>query len=85
MVRRKATSQSLSVPVLLNEAQRASASGHLRYARVIWDLQVENAAETLQQIMFGVKLFMTVPEVGVDAEASVGFSGHPVNYSCKFI
>lgn len=64
MVRRKATSQSLSVPVLLNEAQRASASGHLRYARVMWDLQVENAAETLQQIMFGVKLFMTVPEVG---------------------
>ena len=64
MGKRKPTSQSLSVPVLLNEAQRASASGHLRYAKVLWELQGEDATETLEQMIFGLKLFMTVPEVG---------------------
>lgn len=65
MGRRKPIDQSLSVPVLLNEAQRASASGHLRYAKALWEVQREDATETLEQLMFGMKLFMTVPEVGI--------------------
>ena len=65
MVRRKpATQSSLTVPVLLNEAQRASSSGHLRYAKVMWELQGEDAEQTLEQLMFALKLFMTVAEVG---------------------
>ena len=65
MVRRKASEHALSVAVLLNEAQRASASGHLRYANVMWDLIAEDADGTLQQLVFGMKLFMTVSEVRI--------------------
>ena len=65
MVRHNATDSALSVPVLLNEAQRASASGHLRYAKVMWDLAGEDPEQTLQQLVFGAKVFMTVAEVSV--------------------
>ena len=64
MVRRKAADHALSVPVLLNEAQKSSASGHLRYAKVMWDLASEDTNGTLEQLVLGMKLFMTVSEVG---------------------
>ena len=48
---------------LLNEAQKASASGHVRYAKVLWELQEQDAEGTRAQLVFGMKLFMTVPEV----------------------
>ena len=65
MGRRKVTDHTLSVPVLLNEAQRSSASGHLRYAKVLWELAGEDADGSLGQLVFGMKLFMTVSEVGL--------------------
>ena len=65
MGRRKAiTDSALNVPVLLNEAQRASASGHLRYAKVMWDLAEEDNGKSLQQLLFGMKIFVGVAEVG---------------------
>jgi hypothetical protein len=68
MVRRRAPDHALSVPVLLNEAQKSSASGHLRYAKVMWELASEDTAGTLEQVVLGMKLFMTVSEVGSHAK-----------------
>lgn len=64
MGRVRATS-TLTVPILLNEAQRASSSGHLRYAKALWDLQNEDEEKTFREFLLGVKIFMTVPEVGI--------------------
>jgi hypothetical protein len=55
----------LSIPELLNEAQRASSSGHLRYAKVMWELVAENPTSTLNQLVLGTKLFMASSEVGM--------------------
>jgi hypothetical protein len=68
MVRRRAPDHALSVPVLLNEAQKSSASGHLRYAKVMWELASEDTDYTLEQLVLGMKLFMTVSEVGSHAK-----------------
>lgn len=64
MGRAKASSQGLTVPAILNEAQRCSASGHLRYAKMLWEIAEEDTQGTFDAVMFGLKLFMTVPEVG---------------------
>jgi len=68
MVRRRAPDHALSVPVLLNEAQKSSSSGHLRYAKVMWEIASEDTAGTLEQLFLGMKLFMTVSEVGSHAK-----------------
>jgi hypothetical protein len=65
MGRKSKKSQFLTVPQLLNEAQRATASGHLRYAKILWELVSEDPQNTYQQLFFGLKLFMTVGEVGL--------------------
>ena len=53
----------LSVPELLNEAQRGSAASHLRYAKVLGELAEQDAEATFTQLLVGMKWFMTVPEV----------------------
>jgi hypothetical protein len=76
MARKKAQT-GLSVPAtravgvsqLLNEAQRVSASGHLRYAKVLWECHSEDIDGTYAQLMFALKLFMTVPEVRIPPRA----------------
>ncbi|KAH7619222.1 hypothetical protein Ndes2526B_g06177 [Nannochloris sp. 'desiccata'] len=65
MVRRRAPDHALSVPVLLNEAQKSSSSGHLRYAKVMWEFASEDTAGTLEQLVLGMKLFMTVSEKNI--------------------
>ena len=56
-------SPQLSVATLLNEAQRASAAGMIRYSGMLWSLCEEDADATLAQLVWGLKLFMGVPEV----------------------
>jgi condensin complex subunit 3 len=69
MVRAKRQS-GLTVPQLLNEAQRASA--HQRYANVLWDLQAEDEKSTYEQLLFGLKLFLTLAEVsGLPTEVTM--------------
>jgi hypothetical protein len=68
MVRGRGPNHALSVPVLLNEAQKSSSSGHLRYAKVMWEIASEDTAGTLDQLVLGMKLFMTVSEVGSHAK-----------------
>lgn len=54
----------LNIPILLNEAQKASSSGHVRYANMLWDICKEDPQSGLQELVHGIKIFMTVSEVG---------------------
>lgn len=59
----KKSAGGLSVAAILNEAQRASASGHLRYAKLLWECAEEDTTGTAEQLQFALKLFLTVAEV----------------------
>jgi hypothetical protein len=64
MVRKRLDAASvLTVPVLLNESQKSSSSGQLRYARMLWSLVEDDAETTVLQLMRGLKIFVTVAEV----------------------
>lgn len=64
MVRKRLDAASvLTVPVLLNESQKSSSSGQLRYARMLWSLVEDDAETTVLQLVRGLKIFVTVAEV----------------------
>ena len=68
MVRKRLDAASvLNVPVLLNESQKSSSSGQLRYARMLWSLVEEDAEATVLQLIRGLQLFVTVAEVRFSA------------------
>lgn len=54
---------------LLNEAQRGTASAHLRYAKMLWELATADAATTRDQLLTAMKWFATVAEVRTEAAA----------------
>ncbi len=67
MVKKK-ISHALGVPELLNEAQRVSSSGHIRYSKMLWDIAEENQQKCNEDLIHGLKLLMTVAEVGICCE-----------------
>lgn len=61
--RASAASSRLSIPELLNEAQRGVASAHVRYAKMLWELVASDAEAALDQLVTAMKWFATVAEV----------------------
>jgi hypothetical protein len=59
------SSSFLNVPQLLNEAQRATSAGSHRYAKLLWEVANDERepGNTISQIVFGMKIFLTVAEV----------------------
>lgn len=58
-----AVGSALTVPQLLNEAQRGAASAHVRYAKMLWELATGDANDTRDQQLAAMKWFATVAEV----------------------
>ena len=77
-----AASSRLTIPQLLNEAQRGAASAHVRYAKMLWELTTSDAATALEQLVTAMKWFATVAEVrrcrcvGLAAAAAAALSGN---------
>eukprot|EP00887_Chlorella_sp_A99_P006352 scaffold3.g6352.t1 len=63
----------LSVGDLFNEAQRGSASSHIRYSKALWENVAEDPEGTYKQLVHVVKLLMTVAEKTVYQERLVRF------------
>lgn len=61
--RASAAGSALTVPQLLNEAQRGAASAHVRYAKMLWELALSDANAARDQLLAAIKWFATVAEV----------------------
>lgn len=53
----------MSVPVLLNEAQKASAGAQLRYATTVWELWAEEPQRIEDDLIHALKLIVSFQEV----------------------
>ncbi|KAL4426507.1 hypothetical protein ABPG77_008365 [Micractinium sp. CCAP 211/92] len=73
--RRRLSTVDLSVAQLLNEAQRGTASAHLRYAKMLWELATADAATTRDQLLTAMKWFATVAEPTVYQSRLLNFFG----------
>lgn len=60
------SSSILSIPVLLNEAQKSLGHGQVRYANMLWDRVEENIEDELHQLCICLKWIVSLSEVGYD-------------------
>ena len=62
---RSKNSSILSIPVLLNEAQKTYSHGHLRYATLLWETLEGGSSleETLHQLCVCLKWIVSLAEV----------------------
>lgn len=60
------SSSILTVPVLLNEAQKSLGHGQVRYANMLWDRVEENMEDELHQLCICLKWIVSLSEVGSD-------------------
>lgn len=58
------SSSILSIPVLLNEAQKSLGHGQVRYANMLWDRVEENIEDELHQLCICLKWIVSLSEVG---------------------
>ncbi|KAL4859316.1 Condensin complex subunit 3 [Chlorella vulgaris] len=73
--RASAAGSALTVPQLLNEAQRGAASAHVRYAKMLWELALSDANGARDQLLAAIKWFATVAEPTVYQSRLLNFMG----------
>eukprot|EP00889_Picochlorum_renovo_P008534 jgi/Picre1/35564/NNA_003025.t1 len=69
------SSSILSIPVLLNEAQKSLGHGQVRYANMLWDRVEENIEDELHQLCICLKWIVSLSERNLYHDRLVKFFG----------